>query len=42
MSDPITPAISLRGVTKRFADVVAVDDMSLDVREGEFLTLLGT
>ena len=41
MSDPITPAISLRNVTKRFADVVAVDDMTLDVREGEFLTLLG-
>jgi spermidine/putrescine transport system ATP-binding protein len=37
----LTPAISMRGVTKRFGDVVAVDEMSLDIREGEFLTLLG-
>jgi spermidine/putrescine transport system ATP-binding protein len=40
MSDP-TPAISIRGVTKTFGDVVAVDDLSIDIREGEFLTLLG-
>jgi spermidine/putrescine transport system ATP-binding protein len=37
----LTPAISMRGVTKRFGDVVAVDAMTLDIREGEFLTLLG-
>jgi spermidine/putrescine transport system ATP-binding protein len=41
MNDPTTPAISLRGVTKRFGDVTAVDDVSLDIREGEFITLLG-
>jgi spermidine/putrescine transport system ATP-binding protein len=41
MSDPITPAISIRGVTKRFGDVTAVDDLTIDIREGEFLTLLG-
>ena len=41
MSDPTTPAISIRGVTKRFGDVVAVDDLTIDIREGEFLTLLG-
>jgi spermidine/putrescine transport system ATP-binding protein len=41
MDDPTTPAISLRGVTKRFGDVTAVDDVSLDIREGEFITLLG-
>lgn len=29
------------GVTKRFGDLVAVDDLSLTVRRGEFLALLG-
>ncbi|RLE88011.1 MAG: ABC transporter ATP-binding protein [Thermoprotei archaeon] len=33
--------VSLRGVTKRFEDVVAVDRVSLEVREGELFTLLG-
>jgi len=41
MSDPTTAAISIRGVTKRFGDVTAVDDLTIDIREGEFLTLLG-
>ena len=40
MSDT-TPAISIRGVTKRFGDVTAVSDVSIDIREGEFITLLG-
>ena len=31
----------LRGVTKRFGDLVAVDDIDLEVRPGEFLALLG-
>jgi spermidine/putrescine transport system ATP-binding protein len=35
------PIVCLRGVTKRFDDVVAVDDLTLDIRQGEFLTLLG-
>lgn len=34
-------AISLRNVTKRFGDFVAVDDLSLDIEEGEFFSLLG-
>ena len=34
-------AVELRGVTKRFGHHVAVDDVSLEVREGEFLSLLG-
>jgi spermidine/putrescine transport system ATP-binding protein len=34
-------AISIRGVTKHFGDVVAVDDISLEIPEGEFITLLG-
>lgn len=29
------------GVTKRFGDVTAVDDVSVDVRKGEFYSLLG-
>jgi iron(III) transport system ATP-binding protein len=33
--------LKLSGVGKRFGDVVAVDDVSLNVSEGEFLTLLG-
>ena len=35
------PAIRLKGLTKRFGDVVAVDDLELDIREGEFFSLLG-
>lgn len=34
-------AVELRGVSKRFGAVVAVEDISLAVRAGEFLTLLG-
>lgn len=33
--------VDLRGVTKRFGSVMAVDNVSLSVRSGEFLTLLG-
>jgi spermidine/putrescine transport system ATP-binding protein len=36
-----TPDVTLRGVTKRFDDLVAVDDVDLDVHPGEFLALLG-
>jgi putative spermidine/putrescine transport system ATP-binding protein len=36
-----TGALSMDGVTKAYADVQAVDDVSLDVQPGEFLTLLG-
>ena len=35
------PEIRLSDVTKRFQDVTAVDDVSLTVNTGEFLTLLG-
>ena len=31
----------MRGVTKRFGTVVAVDDVSLDIGAGEFFSLLG-
>jgi putative spermidine/putrescine transport system ATP-binding protein len=33
--------IRLENVTKRFGSVVAVDDVTLHVKEGEFITLLG-
>jgi spermidine/putrescine transport system ATP-binding protein len=33
--------VELRSVTKRFGDFVAVDDVSLAIAPGEFLTLLG-
>ncbi len=33
--------ISLRGLHKRFGQVVALDSLDLDIREGEFFTLLG-
>jgi spermidine/putrescine transport system ATP-binding protein len=35
------PEISLRQVTKAFGSVTAVDDLSLDIRAGEFFSLLG-
>ena len=31
----------LSGITKRFGDFIAVDDLNLDIREGEFFSLLG-
>ena len=35
------PALVLRALTKHFGSAVAVDGIDLDVRPGEFLTLLG-
>jgi spermidine/putrescine transport system ATP-binding protein len=37
----VSEAVELRGVSKRYGSVVAVDNVSLTVRAGEFLTLLG-
>ena len=37
----MTDSVTLKGVTKRFGEVVAVDDLELSVREGEFFSLLG-
>jgi spermidine/putrescine transport system ATP-binding protein len=34
-------SVELRGVTKRFDDLVAVDDLDLSLESGEFFTLLG-
>ena len=33
--------VELRGVTKRYGEIAAIDDLSLGVRHGEFLSLLG-
>ncbi|MDG5775479.1 ABC transporter ATP-binding protein [Haloarculaceae archaeon H-GB2-1] len=33
--------VNLEGVTKRYGDVTAVDDMNLDIEHGEFITLVG-
>jgi spermidine/putrescine transport system ATP-binding protein len=42
VSGPVEPPeIRLTNVTKRFREVIAVDDVSLTVGTGEFLTLLG-
>jgi spermidine/putrescine transport system ATP-binding protein len=38
LTDPI---VELRGVTKRYGERAALQDFSLQVRRGEFLTLLG-
>ncbi len=36
-----TPAVSLRGLTKRFGQETVVDDLDLDIASGEFFSLLG-
>ena len=40
-SAPGPAAIRLEGLRKVYGDLVAVDDLSLDIAEGEFLTFLG-
>src|SRR5687768_283952 len=37
----MSASVELRGVSKRYGNIVAADDVSLIVRAGEFLTLLG-
>ena len=37
----MAPSVELREVTKRFGDFTAVDEISLEIAEGEFFTLLG-
>ena len=41
MSAATGHALGLRGLTRRYGSFVAVDDVSLEVGQGEFLTLLG-
>jgi spermidine/putrescine transport system ATP-binding protein len=40
-TEPSLPSVRLEDVTKRFGDVTAVDDLTLDIERGEFFTLLG-
>ena len=41
-NDPnATPLVKFEGVTKRFGDHAAVNDISLDIYPGEFFALLG-
>ena len=39
--NPQYPLVRIDHVTKRFDDVVAVDNLNLDIGEGEFVTFLG-
>ena len=41
MNTPPDPVIDIRGITKRFGDTVAVDDVSFCVSRGEVLGFLG-
>ena len=34
-------SVEIRGLTKRFGEIAAVDSVSLDIRRGEFFSLLG-
>lgn len=37
----MTPAVSLKSITRRFGDVMALDHIDLDIAEGEFFAMLG-
>jgi spermidine/putrescine transport system ATP-binding protein len=41
VTNPLPPVVQLDRVTKYFGSVTAVNDVSLDIREGEFFSLLG-
>jgi putative spermidine/putrescine transport system ATP-binding protein len=41
MADDGTPAISVRGLSKHYDQVRAVDDLDLDIEDGEFFSMLG-
>jgi spermidine/putrescine transport system ATP-binding protein len=41
VSNDSSPSVELRGVTKKFGDFTAVDDLTLTLGSGEFFTLLG-
>ena len=40
-AEPLTPRLSLRDISKRYASVIAADAVSFDVMPGEILALLG-
>jgi putative spermidine/putrescine transport system ATP-binding protein len=37
----MTPLLSIRNIRKKYGHVIAVEDINLDVTDGEFLTFLG-
>lgn len=39
--NPTTPLASLRSVTRRYGSTIAVDDVTLDIRPGEIVGMLG-
>jgi len=39
--NPGTPVLQLTGITKRFGETLANDDISIELRQGELLALLG-
>ncbi|MDR6676291.1 ABC transporter ATP-binding protein [Pseudomonas oryzihabitans] len=39
---PAAPLVRLQNLNKHYGDFTAVDDLSLDIHEGEFLTFLGS
>lgn len=41
MSENAQTLVQLQGVSKRFGSVVALDDLDIDIRAGEFVTFLG-
>jgi putrescine transport system ATP-binding protein len=41
LDDAAKPLIRLKGLTKKFGDFTAIDDVSLDIYQGEFFSLLG-
>src|SRR6056297_435622 len=36
-----TPLVRIEGLTKKFGDTVALDNLTLDIARGEFVTFLG-
>jgi putative spermidine/putrescine transport system ATP-binding protein len=40
-ADPAAPGIRLRGLRKTFGDIVAVEQLDLDIADGEFFAMLG-
>lgn len=36
----VSTAVEITGITKRFGDVIAVDNMDLTIADGEFFALL--
>src|SRR3712207_9409702 len=41
MSESVQPFLSIQGLWKRFGSFVALKDINLDVRRGEFVCFLG-